>query len=43
MQPAFWEGPVRFLCAWWWVIVLLIVLAVSAYIFRDYWMPLVGL
>ena len=42
MNAEWWEGPVRFMCAYWWVLLLVVVLALTAFFTRDYWLPLLG-
>ena len=42
MNAEWWEGTVRFFCAWWWVFLLLLVLALTAYFTRTMWMPYLG-
>jgi len=39
MNEKFWEKPVCFLCDYWWIFLIAIVLAFTAYILRDYWLP----
>ena len=43
MNKEWWEDPVRFVNDYWWVFLLIIVLALTAYLTRGYWLPLLGL
>lgn len=39
MNAAWWEGPVRFVGDYWWILLIVLVLALTAYLLRDLWLP----
>lgn len=39
MREEWWERPVCFICKYWWAILLVLLLALAAYLSRDYWLP----